>query len=757
MSEPRDDDRELRAMLEARASRVPASTPREVMAAVRQEMQAPREGAAFAVVPLLAGRRRGAGLGWVAAALVAVVVLAVVGRGSFTSPSSATNAASAVVSSSPVTGPSGATDVSLAGLRQALADGSLDGRIVLVDTTLRETPLLISCVSVCPRFWALDLVGPVVTDRQPGEPIVPAVLNQALPSLAGTWVVVPHAGMLFLAGRVSDPIYQPMTWADLESRPGPVSIDPSGTTLEPIRGWLVHGGPNVTDRVISEQRPAADGTPAGTTTVLTLEGPAPGIDPASVVTEGPFLVRTAPGSKARVVARYEPASLVRVAMPTITCPPVPSDPAMACDDAVGAALTADQWPSPITSIKFDYITPSSGQVVIRHQVASQDLVVDVRANADGSVVVRGSGPLASDGPAIPSPAASTPAPGAGSVPLDAVGLRTALASGSLDGAVVLVDGTLAERPIPCTSPSTPEPCFELYLPAVAGITVSEGRGPGAARPSALPAGSLVFVVGGGGLTFLGAWATWRADPITVDALLGQASVPAYDDLALVSGWLVVGGIHSCPMLGPGATPCPGPLPWLAVDEPNQDGLLMSDKGVTVGLDPSGVVGTPSAIVTPGPFLLRHAYDTPCDHGTQPGGVTCAGTQTGWEVVAALAGRSIVRAVLPPVACADVPHGQTTRLTCGGAVTAALAVVLSGSAVTSIEFAYGDSMCPPWVPCEAAMPPNPDAGHVVLHVASPGPDLWVMVVADGDGAVSVASPVAFPRWWPAASPTTSTSP
>ncbi len=649
MSEPRGDDDELRAMLEARAHRVGASAPREVMAAVRDEMRAPREPATFAVVPLLTGRRRSGGLGWVVAALVAVVVLAVAGRGTFTSPSTATDAATAGASamvSTAATTPPAATDVSLAGLRQALADRSLDGRILLVDTTLRNVAH-VDCPAIgpCPSAWSLDLVGPVVTHAQPGKPIVPAVPGGPFPALPGTWVVVPKEGSLFLAGRVQDPVLQPTTWSAIASRRGPLNLG-LGVTLEPIAGWMVPGGTGAA-RVIAERRPSSEGTVTGPSAAFTLLSPALGIGPTAATVDGPFLVRLGDGPLGDVVARYDPATLVRVAIPPVRCASAPSQPSMSCHDSADAALRVDQGSSPVTSIDFAYITPSSGHVVIRHEAASQDLVVDVRSNVDGSVVVEGSGPLARTEPAVPSPTASSPVPGVGSVPLDAVGLRTALASGSLDGAVVLVDGTLAERLVACGSPDTlGHPCSELYLPALDGVKVWEGRGPGAASPSALPPGSLVFVAGGGGLTFLGSWATPSANPITVAALLARVTPPAYDALAFVSGWLVVGGVNTCHPLAPGATPCPQNPLWLTGDEPLQDGLRVSDHGVTVSLDPSGFVGTPPEIVTPGPFLLRHAFDAPCDHGTQPGGVTCAGTQTGWEVVAALDGHPIVRAILP---------------------------------------------------------------------------------------------------------------
>ncbi len=667
MSERRDDDLDLRAMLEARADRVGASAPREVMAAVRDEMRAPREGAAFAVmpliavVPLLTGRRRAGGLGWVAAALVAVVVLAVVGRGSFTSPSTATDAATAGSSASPATAPSGATAVSIAGLRRALADRSLDGRLLTIDTDLRESQPLISCVSnPCPRSWALDMVGPVVTAAQDGQPVVPGVPGPDVTLAGATWVVVPHDGQLFLVGAAREPIGRPQTWSALVAAAGPEGMLAGSATLlaglwlEPVAGWLAPGTGGATDRAIAERRPGSE--PAGPQTSFPLASPAPGIDPAATVpTEGPFLVRLGAGPKPEVVARYDPASLVRVTMPPITCAPPPSDAAMlTCDDAIGVALGADQGASPITSIEFAYgwycgngtfcplTTAFNGHVIIRHEVASQDLVVVVRARADGGLEMVDSGPLVPPASASPGPSVA----GLPATPLDAGGLRTALASGSLDGTIVLVDGTLAERSAPCTSPSTPDPCFELYLPALDGVKVWEGRGPGAASPAALPAGSLVFVAVGGALTFLGTWATSSANPITVAAMLGQASPPAYDALAFVSGWLVSGGVNTCHPLAPGATPCPPNPPWLTGDEPNQDGLLVSDHGVTVGLDPSGFAGTLPAIVTPGPFLVRHASDTPCDHGTQSGDVSCMRTPTGWEVVVPLDGRPIVRAILP---------------------------------------------------------------------------------------------------------------
>jgi hypothetical protein len=95
----------------------------------------------------------------------------------------------------------------------------------------------------------------------------------------------------------------------------------------------------------------------------------------------------------------------------------------------------------------------------------------------------------------------------------------------------------------------------------------------------------------------------------------------------------------------------------------------------------------------------------------------------------------------PTTCTELGYGQTSTLTCDAAVAAALKVVPAGTAITSLEFRYTSS-CPPWLFC-ALRPYDPNAGAVIVHVPSPGRDLWVTVRADAAGIVTVEPPIKFP--------------
>ena len=404
MSELRDG--ELSAMLEARAGRMPASADREILAAVRDEMRAPSGAGAFAVVPVtIRGRGALPGAGWAAAALVAVLALAVVGglpRSSTTPASVAPVPTGSVASASPAppggsSGPgvAGPAVVSLTQLDRALADGSLDGRLVLIDSILRRT--VAPCpTDTCPATFGLDLVGQVDTDSRPAQPAAPAQPGPQIGSLGGTWVVVPHSGTLVLVGRLADPVDQPVGWSELNSRFGALILD-RATALEPISGWLVDGTDGA--RVVTESPPLTDGVPlGGPKAEFTLANPALGIDPHAVVTEGPFLVRLGTGPQPEIVARYQPGSLVTVAMPRVTCAEAPSGASLQCEDAVAAALAVVPAGAEVTSVEFGYGTcppwarcaagqpeVARGHVVVHLAPPGPDLWVVVVADDAGAV------------------------------------------------------------------------------------------------------------------------------------------------------------------------------------------------------------------------------------------------------------------------------------------------------------------------------------------------------------------------------------
>jgi hypothetical protein len=215
--------------------------------------------------------------------------------------------------------------------------------------------------------------------------------------LGGTWVVVPHSGTLVLVGRLADPVDQPVGWSELTARYGALILD-RATALEPIAGWLVDGTDGA--RVVTESPPLTDGVPlGGPKAEFTLADPALGIDPGAVVTEGPFLVRLGPGPQPEIVARYEPDSLVTVAMPRVTCAEAPSGAAtLTCDAAVAAALAVVPAGAEVTSVEFGYGTcppwarcaagqpeVARGHVVVHLAPPGPDLWVVVVADAAGAV------------------------------------------------------------------------------------------------------------------------------------------------------------------------------------------------------------------------------------------------------------------------------------------------------------------------------------------------------------------------------------
>ncbi len=748
MSELRDV--ELSAMLEARADRLPASADGEILAAVRDEMRAPSGAGVFAVVPV-AIRGRGAmpGAGWAAAALVAVVVLAVVGglpRSSTTpastglaptgSPSPASPGPSPGAGGSSEPGVAGPAVVSLTQLKQALADGSLDGRLVLVDSTLRRTVALCP-TDACPPTFGLDLVGPVVTDSRPAQPVAPAQPGSSIGSLGGTWVVVPHAGTLVLVGWLVDPVAKPLGWSDLMARFGRLIPDRS-TALEPIAGWLVEGTGG--SRVVTEGRPLPDGVPlGGPQAEFTLANPALGIDPHATVTEGPFLVRLGSGAQTEIVARYEPGSLVTVAMPRIGCAEPPPDATLQCEDAVAAAWAVGQGSSPIASVEFGYESDgSSGWVQLHHELASEDLRVTVRARPDGSVAIVG---IVIPPPVRPTAtAAPTSATVQGASLVTPAGLRSGIAGGALDGHLVLIDGSLKVLPLPCPTLAGPD-CFGIAVAGFEDLSTT-WDGPLTQAITSSMRGRLAFVVQGRTLVFVGRLVGDFDHPVPLPDALASADFPLLDPFAVtpVAAWLVVGGLHSCPALGFGATPCPGPPPALTDVEPAAGGIMNSDLSIPVAVDGPVPGVEPAGVVTPGPFLVRTLRVAGCQGMKTVDITACLSVKPPtFQVLARVGAASAMRVVTAPVTCSPLAGGSA--LTCEAAVSAALTVVPADASIVSIEF--GEGTCPPWYRCGVQLPDDGTRGHVVFHLAAPGPDLWVSVIAHDTGPVTASKPVPFP--------------
>ncbi len=647
MSELRDDD--VRAMLEARADRLPARVAAGVMAAVHEEVRAPRGGAAFAVLPVMPGRSSMPGTGWAAAALVAVLVLAVLGGLPRSGPAATVSPSEPSPGSSSAASPGASTPgggfraiVSLVQLRRALADGSLDGRLVLVNSTLRRGVAPACPAGGCAPTFGLDLVGPVVTDSRSTQPAVPAQPGSSALVSGVDWVVVPHAGTLVLIGRMADPADQPQTWSVLMPRLQRL-LDPEAW-LEPVAGWLVHrpGGTNV----ITESQPQPDGTlVGGRQAEFTLADPALGIDPSAAVTEGPFLVRLRSGEQPEIVARYDLSSLIAVVMPPITCAEPPPNATLQCQDAVAAAWAVDQGSSPISSVEFTYGSDgANGSVLLHHELAGQDLRVTVRAGPDGGVVIVGRGTYPLVGPRaspIPTPAF---APGASLV--TPAGLRSGLADGTLDRDVVLIEGQLTVVPMFCTFGSD---CFGIAVAGFEDVPTSHDGQLTRAVAAAMH-GELAFVVQGQTLAFVGRVVGDVGSPVSLLSRMASGPAGAPDPFALtpVAGWLVVGGVHSCPALGVGATPCPGPPPGLTDLQPTAEGAMNSDLFVPVAIGTSVPGVQPGAVVNPGPFLVRVEHESTCHGVTTVNLTACLSVQRPTlRVLAHIDAVNTVRVVMAP--------------------------------------------------------------------------------------------------------------
>lgn len=234
-------------------------------------------------------------------------------------------------------------------------------------------------------------------------------------------------------------------------------------------------------------------------------------------------------------------------------------------------------------------------------------------------------------------------------------LRPAIADGSLDGRIMLVEGQLQSVAWPCPI-GTAEPCTRLFIPGLDGIAVTwdgaqrvtndpggSAPGPGAATP-APAAGTLVVVPREGHLELLGRLTGDLEHPDTLSDLMYQRRLIGVSDplaLASVAGWLVIGGIHSCPALGPGATPCPGPGPLLTDKEPFPEGLMTSDVQAQVAISSSPVGIEAGQVVTPGPFLYRVAGVAACDDVAS----SCP-FRWGWMVVARYDANQVLRVSIP---------------------------------------------------------------------------------------------------------------
>ena len=227
-----------------------------------------------------------------------------------------------------------------------------------------------------------------------------------------------------------------------------------------------------------------------------------------------------------------------------------------------------------------------------------------------------SAPPAPDATSSPDATPSVPGPDASAILAETTPRlsRDRLAAGvrdrSLEGRLVFVDGVMRATPARCRySSREPLGCVELEIPGL-GLPVSPGD-IAMQRPGAPPPGAwLVTVARGDGLVYLGSLVPWRGGPRGLTSirmlLANRGGVPPHGSLFEVDGFLVANPARICGIVDPGATACPAPPPYLAEDEPLADGIEVSDAGEEVVLTGFVPGVDPSAVVTPGRFLVAPA-------------------------------------------------------------------------------------------------------------------------------------------------------
>jgi hypothetical protein len=244
---------------------------------------------------------------------------------------------------------------------------------------------------------------------------------------------------------------------------------------------------------------------------------------------------------------------------------------------------------------------------------------------------------ASDRPTATATAPPTPAP-ALRLPDEAYGsedLVRAVASGRLDGRLVLVRGSLESIAFPCDG--EPDPLHTCVMLAIEGLDLDVMAGvislPWHDDPP--PGDSLVVVPDGGRLVYLGHVAPDLQWPSTIDgltrALLRNDPAGAPPELFLVDGWLVMDPPSGCPgSPAPSARPCYEPGPFLADEPPVRGSLPANSRGSSV-LIGDGVGIDPTAEVVEGSFLVAMLTAEQC--ATAMFQDVCGGTGPRWVVEA----------------------------------------------------------------------------------------------------------------------------
>jgi hypothetical protein len=94
---------------------------------------------------------------------------------------------------------------------------------------------------------------------------------------------------------------------------------------------------------------------------------------------------------------------------------------------------------------------------------------------------------------------------------------------------------------------------------------------------------------------------------------------------------------------------------------------------------------------------------------------------------------------PAIVCDTAQFQPPPPLTCGPAITKALAVLAGGHPpIVAEEFRWG-GLCPPGAPC---VPPMSDAAIVIIDFSS-GPPAYVQVTSNSAGVVTATAPAPYP--------------
>jgi len=543
----RDDD--LRAMLEARADRLTPDAEHNVLAAVRKAVHEPRGSQGLTVLPVsVTGRGSRRPVGWAAAGLVAVLVIAVLGGplGAGPAPTGASPSGS-FVPASPSIAP---TDVSalraldVDSFRAELAAGALQGQVVVVQGRLEAQPAFCQAGGTAPCLVRIHgLPGIQVLSASPSDSTWGLTVERSVGQAIAVRVL--QSAMLRFLGYLRNDPAQPLSvdrFASVIPKPDEVTV---------VEGWLINGDG---DHRLAGTDPRSEGV-AGLTVDVSADS---GVRASGVIGPGRFLARRNGGIE---IVGWLDESTVAV---TIS------------DQTIMSSFGPWQLPT----------TPA--------------LTID--------------------------------------------DLPARIGDRSLDGRLVLLPGTLERVALPCPSGTT-DACSWLEIVGLDGVPVTWDGAEFAGPPEGGQDSTLAVVPDGGSLRLLGRLAddpdhapsyqdlisrfgAFRADPYWVD---------------VVAGWLVVGGIHSCPALGVGATPCPGPVLMLTDQQPTPDGMMTSDLQVPVVVAASASGINAGQVVTPGPFLIREHTGSTCDDLSPESFPSCAGGRDiGQEIVARYDPSTVVR-------------------------------------------------------------------------------------------------------------------